>query len=164
MKDMKKSNSNRCRLRWWCAALCLAVLPLRAQEGFGVAQLFEKFDRADGVVSVNLSGNLLKAYDLTLYRSLVFDNVAPHEKEVELRIRHDAKSGQVVNRQEIVQNGSLRSAYYELSPVSRNRRKVNRFLLYKRTKENKATVVYVEGNIDAEQLMDILYRDKKKEK
>ena len=129
-----------------------------------MAQLFEKFDRADGVVSVNLSGNLLKAYDLTLYRSLVFDNVAPQEKEVELRIRHDAKSGQVVNRQEIVQNGSLRSAYYELSPVSRNRRKVNRFLLYKRTKENKATVVYVEGNIDAEQLMDILYRDKKKEK
>lgn len=164
MKDMKKSNSNRCRLRWWCAALCLAVLPLRAQEGLSVAQLFEKFDRADGVVSVNLSGNLLKAYDLTLYRSLVFDNVASHEKEVELRIRHDAKSGQVVNRQEIVQNGSLRSAYYELSPVSRNRRKVNRFLLYKRTKENKATVVYVEGNIDAEQLMDILYRDKKKEK
>lgn len=164
MKDMKKSNSNRCRLRWWCAALCLAVLPLRAQEGLSVAQLFEKFDRADGVVSVNLSGNLLKAYDLTLYRSLVFDNVAPQEKEVELRIRHDAKSGQVVNRQEIVQNGSLRSAYYELSPVSRNRRKVNRFLLYKRTKENKATVVYVEGNIDAEQLMDILYRDKKKEK
>lgn len=164
MKDMKKSNSNRCRLRWWCAALCLAVLPLRAQEGLSVAQLFEKFDRADGVVSVNLSGNLLKAYDLTLYRSLVFDNVTPHEKEVELRIRHDAKSGQVVNRQEIVQNGSLRSAYYELSPVSRNRRKVNRFLLYKRTKENKATVVYVEGNIDAEQLMDILYRDKKKEK
>ena len=56
------------------------------------------------------------------------------------------------------ESGELRSAYYRLSRTSQKGKKVNRYILYKVGKEDKATLVYIEGPLDEDELMEMLYK------
>lgn len=132
-------------------------MPLHAQEGLHIAVLFDKYGKQKSVTMVELNGSILDSYHMTTYKSLVFEDVTPYLNDILGCLKKDVAAVRVEKTQEITEGGVLSSAYYRLEPVSRGKRTVNRYILFKRGKNAKATLVYIEGPLGEKELMDILY-------
>lgn len=129
-----------------------------AQEGLQIATLFEKYKNEKNVTYVELNGSILRSYRMTAYKSLVFEEVTPYKKEIMQCLKQAIDTYQVQKTQEVNESGELLSAYYRLSRVPRKGKKVNRYILYKVGKQHKATLVYIEGPLDEDELMEMLYK------
>lgn len=137
--------------------LCFG-LSAYAQEGLQIATLFEKYKNEKNVTYVELNGSILRSYRMTAYKSLVFEEVTPYKKEIMQCLKQAIDTYQVQKTQEVNESGELLSAYYRLSRVPRKGKKVNRYILYKVGKQQKATLVYIEGPLDEDELMEMLYK------
>lgn len=137
--------------------LCFG-LTTYAQEGLQIATLFEKYKNEKNVTYVELNGSILRSYRMTAYKSLVFEEVTPYKKEIMQCLKQAIDTYQVQKTQEVNESGELLSAYYRLSRVPRKGKKVNRYILYKVGKQHKATLVYIEGPLDEDELMEMLYK------
>ncbi|WP_308551707.1 DUF6108 family protein [uncultured Mediterranea sp.] len=137
--------------------LCFG-LSTYAQEGLQIATLFEKYKNEKNVTYVELNGSILRSYRMTAYKSLVFEEVTPYKKEIMQCLKQAIDTYQVQKTQEVNESGELLSAYYRLSRVPRKGKKVNRYILYKVGKQHKATLVYIEGPLDEDELMEMLYK------
>lgn len=137
--------------------LCFG-LSAYAQEGLQIATLFEKYKNEKNVTYVELNGSILRSYRMTAYKSLVFEEVIPYKKEIMQCLKQAIDTYQVQKTQEVNESGELLSAYYRLSRVTRKGKKVNRYILYKVGKQQKATLVYIEGPLDEDELMEMLYK------
>lgn len=129
-----------------------------AQEGLQIATLFEKYKDEKNVTYVELNGSILRSYRMTAYKSLVFEQVTPYKQEILQCLKQAIDTHHVQKTQEVNESGELRSAYYRLSRTSQRGKKVNRYILYKVGKEDKATLVYIEGPLDEDELMEMLYK------
>lgn len=129
-----------------------------AQEGLHIASLFDKYGREKNVTCVELNGSILKSYRMTTYKSLVFEEVTPYKEEILHCLKQDTSTNKVEKTQEVTEKGQLRSAYYRLEPASRKGQELNRYILFKIGKEDMATLVYIEGQLSEEELMNILYK------
>ena len=129
-----------------------------AQEGLQIATLFEKYKNEKNVTYVELNGSILRSYRMTAYKSLVFEQVTSYKREIQQSLKQAVATHQVKKTQEVTESGELRSAYYRLSRAARKGKKVNRYILYKVGKQDMATLVYIEGPLDEEELMEMLYR------
>lgn len=139
--------------------LCLIPLAMQAQEGLQTGRLFDRYGEEKDVTRVELNGKILKSYRMETYRSLVFRDVTPYIDDIQACLKQDSQSADVRKRQEVTESGVLLSAYYQLSPVSRRGKLLKRYLLFKRGKGTLATIVYIEGTLDAGELMEMLYQD-----
>lgn len=139
--------------------LCLIPLAMQAQEGLQTGRLFDRYGEEKDVTRVELNGKILKSYRMETYRSLVFRDVTPYIDDIQACLKQDSQSADVRKRQEVTEGGILLSAYYQLSPVSRRGKLLKRYLLFKRGKGTLATIVYIEGTLDAGELMEMLYQD-----
>lgn len=137
--------------------LCFG-LSAYAQEGLQIATLFEKYKNEKNVTYVELNGSILRSYRMTAYKSLVFEEVTPYKKEIMQCLKQAIDTYQVQKTQEVNESGELLSAYYRLIRVTRKGKKVNRYILYKVGKQQKATLVYIEGPLDEDELMEMLYK------
>lgn len=137
--------------------LCFG-LSAYAQEGLQIATMFEKYKNEKNVTYVELNGSILRSYRMTAYKSLVFEEVTPYKKEIMQCLKQAIDTYQVQKTQEVNESGELLSAYYRLSRVTRKGKKVNRYILYKVGKQQKATLVYIEGPLDEDELMEMLYK------
>lgn len=146
--------------RWlgFCLLICISIT-MHAQEGLRIASLFEKYKNEKKVTYVELNGGILRSYRMTAYKSLVFVQVSSYKQEILECIKHDVDSCRAEKTQEITEGGELRSAYYRLTQVVRKDRTLNRYILYKTGKQDMATLVYIEGPLDENELMQILYND-----
>ena len=120
--------------------------------------MFEKYKNEKNVTYVELNGSILRSYRMTAYKSLVFEEVTPYKKEIMQCLKQAIDTYQVQKTQEVNESGELLSAYYRLSRVTRKGKKVNRYILYKVGKQQKATLVYIEGPLDEDELMEMLYK------
>ena len=139
--------------------LCLVPLAMQAQEGLQTGRLFDRYGEEKDVTRVELNGKILKSYRMETYRSLVFRDVTPYIDDIQACLKQDSQSADVRKRQEVTEGGVLLSAYYQLSPISRRGKLLKRYLLFKRGKGTLATIVYIEGTLDAGELMEMLYQD-----
>lgn len=137
--------------------LCFG-LTAYAQEGLQIATLFEKYKNEKNVTYVELNGSILRSYRMTAYKSLVFEEVTPYKKEIMQCLKQAIDTYQVQKTQEVNESGELLSAYYRLSRVTRKGKKVSRYILYKVGKQHKATLVYIEGPLNEDELMEMLYK------
>ena len=137
--------------------LCLG-LTAHAQEGLAIDSLFAKYKDEKNVTYVELNGSILRSYRMTAYKSLVFKDVTPYKREILRCLKQTVATHQVQKTQEVNESGELRSAYYRLNRIDRRGKRVNRYILYKVGKQEKATLVYIEGPLDEEELMEMLYR------
>lgn len=137
--------------------LCFG-LSAYAQEGLQIATLFEKYKNEKNVTYVELNGSILRSYRMTAYKSLVFEKVTPYKKEIMQCLKQAIDTYQVQKTQEVNESGELLSAYYRLSRITRKGKKVNRYILYKVGKQQKATLVYIEGPLNEDELMEMLYK------
>lgn len=123
-----------------------------AQQGLQIESIFKKYGKQKGVTMVELSNELVDIYEMKLYKSLVF-------KDVESALPHimrclEADKQQAKKVKEVVAGGQIQSGYYQLPQVYEH---VNRFILFKTDKKGGATLIYLEGELDADDLVTLLF-------
>ena len=143
------------RTTWIILLLTVASGMARAQQGLQIASVFQKYGKQKGVTMVELSNEMLETYQMTLYRSLVFKDVEEALPTI-LNCR-DADKKKAKKVKEVVAGGQIQSGYYQLPQLKED---VNRFILFKTGKKGSATLIYIEGELDADDLVTMLFMKK----
>ena len=143
------------RTTWIILLLTVASGMARAQQGLQIASVFQKYGKQKGVTMVELSNEMLETYQMTLYKSLVFKDVEEALPTILNCLDADKKKAQKVK--EVVAGGQIQSGYYQLPQLKED---VNRFILFKTGKKGSATLIYIEGELDADDLVTMLFMKK----
>ena len=138
------------RTTWIILLLTVASGMARAQQGLQIASVFQKYGKQKGVTMVELSNEMLETYQMTLYKSLVFKDVEEALPTILNCLDADKKKAKKVK--EVVAGGQIQSGYYQLPQLKED---VNRFILFKTGKKGSATLIYIEGELDADDLVTI---------
>lgn len=126
-----------------------------AQQGLQIATVFQKYGKQKGVTMVELSKEMLDAYQMNLYKSLVFKDAGDALPTILRCLEADKKKAKKVK--EVVSGGQIQSGYYQLPQLKED---VNRFILFKTGKKGSATLIYIEGELDADDLVTMLFMKK----
>ena len=143
------------RTTWIILLLTVASGMARAQQGLQIASVFQKYGKQKGVTMVELSIEMLETYQMTLYKSLVFKDVEEALPTILNCLDADKKKAKKVK--EVVAGGQIQSGYYQLPQLKED---VNRFILFKTGKKGSATLIYIEGELDADDLVTMLFMKK----
>ena len=143
------------RTTWIILLLTVASGMARAQQGLQIASGFQKYGKQKGVTMVELSNEMLETYQMTLYKSLVFKDVEEALPTILNCLDADKKKAKKVK--EVVAGGQIQSGYYQLPQLKED---VNRFILFKTGKKGSATLIYIEGELDADDLVTMLFMKK----
>ena len=143
------------RTTWIILLLTVASGMARAQQGLQIASVFQKYGKQKGVAMVELSNEMLETYQMTLYKSLVFKDVEEALPTILNCLDADKKKAKKVK--EVVAGGQIQSGYYQLPQLKED---VNRFILFKTGKKGSATLIYIEGELDADDLVTMLFMKK----
>ena len=114
-----------------------------AQQGLQIATVFQKYGKQKGVTMVELSNEMLETYQMTLYKSLVFKDASDALPTILRCLEADKKKAQK-----------------EKEVVPQLKEDVNRFILFKTGKKDSATLIYIEGELDADDLITMLFMKK----
>lgn len=143
------------RTTWIVLLLTVASGMARAQQGLQIASIFQKYGKQKGVTMVELSNEMLETYQMTLYKSLVFKDVEEALPTILNCLDADKKKAKKVK--EVVAGGQIQSGYYQLPQLKED---VNRFILFKTGKKGTAALIYIEGELDADDLVTMLFMKK----
>lgn len=143
------------RTTWIVLLLTVASGMVRAQHGLQIASVFQKYGKQKGVTMVELSNEMLETYQMTLYKSLVFKDVEEALPDILNCLEADKRKARKVK--EVVAGGQIQSGYYQLPQLKED---VNRFILFKTGKKGSATLIYIEGELDADDLVTMLFMKK----
>ena len=143
------------RTTWIILLLTVASGMARAQQGLQIASVFQKYGKQKGVTMVELSNEMLETYQMTLYKSLVFKDVEEALPTILNCLDADKKKAKKVK--EVVAGGQIQSGYYQLPQLKED---VNRFILFKTGKKGSATLIHIEGELDADDLVTMLFMKK----
>ena len=143
------------RTTWIILLLTVASGMARAQQGLQIASVFQKYGKQKGVTMVELSNEMLETYQMTLYKSLVFKDVEEALPTILNCLDADKKKAKKVK--EVVAGGQIQSGSYQLPQLKED---VNRFILFKTGKKGSATLIYIEGELDADDLVTMLFMKK----
>ena len=138
--------------------LCLFALVttgVQAQQGLQIASVFQKYGKQKGVTMVELSNKMLDTYQMELYKSLVFKDAEEAMPSILRSLEADKKKAKKVK--EVVEDGQIQSGYYQLPQLKED---VNRFILFKTRKKGGATLIYIEGELEADDLVTMLFMKK----
>lgn len=144
-------------IRTTLIVLLLTALPLaaKAQQGLQIATVFQKYGKQKGVTMVELSNEMLEGYQMALYKSLSFKNVEEALPTILRSLEADKKKAKKVK--EVVSGGQIQSGYYQLPQLKED---VNRFILFKTGKKGNASLIYIEGELEADDLVTLLFMKK----
>ena len=143
------------RTTWIVLLLTVASGMVRAQQGLQIASVVQKYGKQKGVTMVELSNEMLETYQMTLYKSLVFKDVEEALPDILNCLEADKRKARKVK--EVVAGGQIQSGYYQLPQLKED---VNRFILFKTGKKGSATLIYIEGELDADDLVTMLFMKK----
>lgn len=132
--------------------LLTAAGTAHAQQGLQIASVFQKYGKQKGVTMVELSKEMLDTYQMTLYKSIVFKDVEEALPTIIRCLETDKKKARKVK--EVVAGGQIQSGYYQLPQLKED---INRFILFKTGKKSSATLIYIEGELDADDLITLLF-------
>lgn len=128
---------------------------LLAQQGLQIAGIFQKYGKQKGVTMVELSNELVDIYEMKLYKSISFKNVENALPNILSCLEEDKKKAKKVK--EVISGGEIQSGYYQLPQIKED---INRFILFKTGKNGSATLIYLEGKLDADDLVTLLFMKK----
>lgn len=131
--------------------LLSAGADLMAQQELQIASVFQKYGKQRGVTMVELSNELVDIYEMKLYKSLVFKDVEDALPDILRCLEADKKQAKKVK--EVVTGGQIQSGYYQLPQLKEN---INRFILFRVGKKGSASLIYLEGELEADDLVTLL--------
>jgi hypothetical protein len=123
------------------------------QDDLKIKDVFRIYGKNKNVVMVELSKEMLEMYDITFYKSITIKN----DSEALAFIRKCLETDQTGARKikEITDNGAVISAFYQIS--DKNNNSMNRFILFKVNQKGVITLIYIEGKLDSDDLITILF-------
>ena len=124
----------------------------QAQENLRINAVFEKYGKQKGATMVALSGKALHHYRLDKYRSITLPSSQPVLHEMQECLEADKQQARQIK--EVVNNGVISSGYYQLPGAGDS---PNRYILFKIGKDGTATLIYMEGGKDSEELINRLF-------
>ncbi|MDR2534259.1 MAG: DUF6108 family protein [Tannerellaceae bacterium] len=133
---------------------CLAIPApaVEQQKDLSIREVFSRYGKQKNVTMVELSNEMLNTYNLAHYKSIVIKDHPEALEYVRQRLKNDQQGARTIK--EVTSNGHVVSAYYQLPGAGEN---TNRFILFKVGRKGEITLVYVEGEIDSEDLVTILF-------
>ena len=134
--------------------LLLAAFPasIKAQEDLHSASVFQKYGNEKGATYVELSKMLSKTWDITHYQSLKLSKAEKALPDIYRCLEADREYAKKIK--EVVTDGRIQSGYYQLPPV---KDQTNRFILFRLGKKGEATLIYIEGEIDSDDLVTLIF-------
>jgi predicted transcriptional regulator len=136
--------------------LMTGLLPLMASETLPpddlmIQQVFERYGKKRNVTMVELSNEMLETYNMTHYQSIVIKGDAEALRFVRQCLASDQKEAKKIK--EVTDDGGVVSAYYQLP----GKDELNRFILFKVSTKGVITLVYMEGDLESDDLITILF-------
>jgi hypothetical protein len=127
--------------------VCLSI----NTQAQAVLSIFKKYGHSQGVTLLEASRELMKEYKIKTFKSIIFDNGSNALPEIRSAIESDKKGALQIK--ESTKDGLLTSGYYKLQC---NNTKLNRYLIFKVSHANKTTLIYVEGELTPDDLVELL--------
>ena len=123
-----------------------------AQDDLKIKDVFRIYGKQKNVVMIELSKEMLAMYDVTLYRSITIKNDSEALKFIRKCLENDQKGARKIK--EVVSDGEIISAYYQIEGKNPD---INRFILFKVDTKGVITLIYLEGKLDSDDLITILF-------
>ncbi|MDR2919988.1 MAG: hypothetical protein LBV72_11570 [Tannerella sp.] len=139
---------------------CVFLVPFIAgavntQENLKIKDVFHIYGKRKDVVMVELSKEMLDTYDITFYKSITIKNDPEALRFIRKCLENDQEGAHKIK--EVTSEGGIISAYYQI-PVSNSN--MNRFILFKVNQKGVITLIYIEGELDSDDLISILFTKK----
>jgi hypothetical protein len=140
--------------------LLIALLPIEGratetQKDLKIQEVFQRYGKKRNVTMVELSNEMLETYGLTHYKSITIKDDPQALHFTRQCLEADQQGARKIK--EVTNDGGIISAYYQL-PGSRT--DINRFILFKVSLKGVITLVYIEGELDSDDLITILFTKK----
>ena len=122
------------------------------QEDLKIKDVFRIYGKNKNVVMVELSKDMLEMYDITFYKSITIKNDAEALTFIRKCLEADQDGARKIK--EITSNGAVISAFYQITDKNSD---MNRFILFKVNQQGVITLIYIEGKLDSDDLITILF-------
>ena len=127
----------------------------KTQEDLKIKDVFRIYGKRKNVVMVELSKEMLDTYDITFYKSITIKNDPEALSFIRKCLEKDQDGAHKIK--EVMSDGGIISAYYQISGKNSS---VNRFILFKVNQKDVITLIYIEGELDSDDLITILFTKK----
>ncbi|MDR3046312.1 MAG: hypothetical protein LBU51_01705 [Bacteroidales bacterium] len=130
-----------------------AALPQNAsaQEKLAILNIFETYQSEKGITTLEASEAIMKEYGISHFKSIIFNDGRKALPAIRKAMEQDKKNALKIK--EGFTDGSLSSGYYRLATPNQA---LNRYLIFKMGKENKVTLLYIEGKLSPDELTELL--------
>jgi len=126
-----------------------------AQDDLKIKDVFRIYGKQKNVVMVELSKEMLDMYDITFYKSITIKNDPDALSFIRKCLETDQNGARKIK--EITSDGAIISAYYQIPGIKTG---INRFILFKVDQKGVITLIYIEGKLDSDDLITILFTKK----
>lgn len=143
-------------LGWIMVCLMPVSLSAReAQKDLQIQQVFLRYGKKKNVTMVELSNEMLETYGMTRYKSITIRQDEEALRYTRQCLEADQQGARKIK--EVTDGGGVVSAYYQLPGTEED---MNRFILFKVNKKGMITLVYIEGDLDSDDLITLLFTKK----
>ena len=141
-------------------SLLILFTPVKAEEAImqtdlNIKDVFQIYGKNKNVVMVELSKEMIDMYDVTFYKSITIKNDPGALTYIRNCLKNDQDRARKIK--EVTNNGEIVSAYYQ---ILEENNKINRFILFNVNPRNEITLIYIEGELDSDDLITILFTTK----
>ena len=127
----------------------------KTQEDLKIKDIFRIYGKKKNVTMVELSKEMLDTYDISFYKSITIKNDPEALTFIRKCLEKDQDGAHKIK--EVMSDGGLISAYYQIPGKNSD---VNRFILFKVNEKGVITLIYIEGELDSDDLITILFTKK----
>lgn len=125
------------------------------QKDLSIEKVFVRYGKKKNVTMVELSNEMLETYGMTRYKSITIKSDVEALRFTRHCLEADQRGARKIK--EVTDEGAVVSAYYQLQGEDSD---VNRFILFKVNVKATFTLVYIEGELDSEDLITLLFTKK----
>jgi len=133
-------------------ALWMAPLLAMAQADLQISKVFDKYSKHNKVVMVELSDQMLTSYNMKLYKSISITDNPTAVTFIRKCLETDQEGAKKIKQ--VMKGGKLSSAYYQLAKKGKD----NRFILFKNDPQGTATLVYIETEVETDDIVKMLLK------
>lgn len=131
------------------------ILAVEMQKDLKIQDVFLRYGKKKNVTMVELSNEMLETYGMTRYKSITIKEDPDALRFTRQCLEADQKGARKIK--EVTDDGGVVSAYYQLPGKEED---INRFVLFKVNKKGVITLVYIEGDLDSDDLITLLFTKK----
>lgn len=122
------------------------------QKELKIQDVFQRYGKKKNVTMVELSNEMLETYGMAHYKSITIKDDPEALRFIRRCLEADQKGARKIK--EVTDDGGIISAYYQLPSLVED---MNRFILFKVSKKGVITLVYIEGELDSDDLITLLF-------